>query len=99
MRILSPSRCSVMALGATVATLTALLPCRYTAQHSAPKSNHSYNDTNGFRRVAVAWEKSEVRRNVVCRVKITGFLDRGSRKVTEVAPTVVRHRSGVLVST
>jgi hypothetical protein len=74
MRIVSPSRCSVMALGATIATLTAVLPYRYTTQHSAPKSNHAYNDTNGFRRDPVAWAKSiaaiEVRRNLVYRAKL-----------------------------
>jgi DNA invertase Pin-like site-specific DNA recombinase len=38
----------VMALGATIATLTAVLPCQYTAKRSARRSNHSYDDTNIF---------------------------------------------------
>jgi hypothetical protein len=43
-----------MALGATIATLTAVLSIGYNAQHPARNRNHSYNDTNGFRRAAVA---------------------------------------------
>jgi hypothetical protein len=55
MWIVSLSRCSVMAPGATIATLTAVLPYRYTAQHSARKSDQPYNDTNNFRRDTVAF--------------------------------------------